>query len=164
MAPKAGFWAIGGYEISFRSDGHWYADDEVIENSKIELLFSRHVRSDGGDGWVIDLGIDRQPVRIQDTPLVVRTVDGDPAGGFFVTANDGVRDELSYETLRVGRDDVLYCDLKRSGRGTLPARFLRPAYYALAAWMEEADGRTYLTVDGKHHRVAHAEPARRKSQ
>ena len=40
MAPKAGFWAIGGYEISFRKDGRWYADDEVIENPRIALLFS----------------------------------------------------------------------------------------------------------------------------
>ena len=30
--PRAGFWAIGGYKISFRSDGRWYADEEVIAN------------------------------------------------------------------------------------------------------------------------------------
>ena len=48
---RAGFWPIGGYTISFRTDGRWYADDEVIANPKIARLFSRHVQYDEEDGW-----------------------------------------------------------------------------------------------------------------
>ena len=55
--PKAGFWASGGYKISFRRDGCWYADDEVIVNRRIARLFTRHVCTDGEGGWVIDVGI-----------------------------------------------------------------------------------------------------------
>ena len=67
----AGFWSIGGYQISFRKDGRWYADDEVIGNARIARLFAENVQSDGKGGWVIDVGIDRHPVTVEDTALVV---------------------------------------------------------------------------------------------
>ena len=78
--PKAGFWAIGGYAISFRRDGRWYADDEPIANPRIARLFSEHVRADGKGGWMIDVGIDRQSVSIEDTALVVTSIEGDCGG------------------------------------------------------------------------------------
>ena len=133
---RAGFWAIGGYKISFRADGRWYADEEAIENDKIALLFSRHVCRDAGDGWVIDLAIDRQSVTVEDTALVVRAVDGDSQRGFTIATNDGVTEPLDCSTLSVGGDNVLYCRVDRAERGVIKARFLRPAYYELARWVE----------------------------
>jgi hypothetical protein len=153
MSPRAGFWAIGGYKISFRKDGRWYADDEVIENPKIARLFSQHVQRDGQGGWVIDLGIDRQPVRVEDTPLVVVTVRGDRDSGFRVTTSDGQTDELAYRSLCVGPEDVLYCTVDRGSRGHLRARFLRPAYYILAASVEQIDGDPCLQVRGQHYPI-----------
>ena len=88
--PKAGFWAIGGAEISFGSDGIWYADGESIANRRIAELFSRHVcrGDDGGE------------------------------------------------------------------RGSMPARFLRPAYYALARSMTVAGDAAVLETGGRRYRVA----------
>lgn len=161
---RAGFWAIGGYRISFRTDGHWYADDEVIGNEKIALLFSKHVmpdreaeHADGDPQWVIDLGIDRQPVEIEDTALVVRSVEGSPKAGFRVTTNDDVTDELDCSTLRAGADNVLYCDVDRGERGTITARFLRPAYYELAAWVEESDDDLVLACRGRRFHIMTAD-------
>lgn len=157
--PQAGFWAIGGYTISFRKDGRWYADDEPIANPQIARLFSQHVRGDGKGGWVIDLGIDCQPVVIEDTALVITSVDGDTAGGFRVHANDGIVEELDCSTLASGPDNVLYCDLDRGDRGTIRARFLRGPYYVLSNLMQidECSGEAVLQCRGRSHVVARFE-------
>ena len=153
---RAGFWAIGGYQISFRSDGNWYADEEVIGNPRIALLFSRHLRRDAEQGWMIDLGIDRQRVRVEDAPLVVRTVSGDLKRGLRIRTNDDVEEPLDCATLEVGAADVLYCEVDRGARGRLRARFLRPAYYELARWIEDVDGAPALRCGQAVHRIARA--------
>ncbi len=154
--PQAGFWAIGGYTISFRKDGRWYADDEPIANPHIARLFSQNVRPDGEGGWMIDLGIDRQPVVIEDTALVVASVEGDAAGGFRVRANDGIVEELDCSTLASGPDNVLYCDLERGDRGKIRARFLRAPYYVLSNLMQidERSGEAVLECRGHRHVIA----------
>jgi hypothetical protein len=153
---KAGFWAIGGYEISFRRDGRWYADDEPIANERIARLFSQHVRPGGDGGWVVDLGIDRQPVTVEDTALVVSALEGDPETGFRVVGNDAIETTLDCDTLRVGPDNALYCDLDRGERGTIRARFLRPAYYTLTSFVEQdrdEAGEAYLLCRGRRYRL-----------
>jgi hypothetical protein len=153
---RAGFWAIGGYKISFRADGKWYADEEAIENPRIALLFARHVRPDGKGGWLIDVGIDRQAVVVEDTALVVRSVEGTSAQGFTIESNDGVREPLDCSELWIGRQNVLYCRLMRDGRGEFEARFLRPAYYALARWIEtDPAGEASIECGGHRFPIPH---------
>ena len=152
--PKAGFWAIGGYKISFRSDGRWYADEEVIANRRIASLFSRSIRADGGGGWIVDVGVDRQPVTVEDTALVVTTVSGSPESGFVVKTNDDVESELDCSTLAIGARDVLYCAVDRGERGVFKARFLRPAYYQLARWIDDEGENASLVCKGARHRLA----------
>ncbi len=156
--PQAGFWAVGGYTISFRKDGAWYADDERIRNSRIQLLFSRSLRRDDREnaaslprytGWLLDVGVDRQPVVVEDTPLVVTGVDGDSEQGFSIRTNDGQSGALDCRTLEVGADDVLYCTVDRGERGTLRARFLRPAYYRIAKFIEWEGDRPVLRSGGE---------------
>ncbi len=145
----AGFWPIGGYRISFRRDGRWYADDDPIENRKIARLFSQHICRDETGAWQIDLGVDRQRVEVEDTPLVVVSVDGDPERGFVVRANDDIESPLDCSTLCVGDGNVLYCRLDRGERGELPARWLRPAYYRLASWIEDGPNGPELRCKGR---------------
>lgn len=153
---RAGFWPIGGYKISFRADGKWYADDEAIENARIALLFARHVRPDGKGGWLIDVGIDRQAVIVEDTALVVRSVEGAPVMGFTIESNDGVREPLDCTQLWVGPRNVLYCRLMRGSRGEFAARFLRPAYYALARWIEtDAADESSIVSGGRRFSIPH---------
>ena len=149
--PKAGFWAIGGYKISFRTDGHWYADEEVIGNPRIALLFSRSIRADGKGGWIVDVGVDRQPVTVTDTALVVLSVRGTPDKGFVVKTNDDVESELDCSTLAIGADNVLYCTVDRGERGIFEARFLRPAYYELARWIDDKSGHAALPCKGTRY-------------
>ena len=122
-------------------------------NPRIAELFSRSVRPDGKGGWVIDVGIDRQPCIVQDTALVVVSVDGDPATGLQVRANDGITDELDPATLRIGNANVAYCTLERGERGRIEARLLRPAYYRLAGFLEEDGDGAVLRYKGRSYRL-----------
>lgn len=127
---RAGFWAIESRTIRFGRDGRWYSDDEPIENERIARLFSQHVtRGDDGDWWLV-IGDERARIVVDDTPFVVRRVDGAPETGFRIELNDETSEPLRGSTLRIGVGDVLYCDVKS---GDYPARFLRPAQAELLA-------------------------------
>lgn len=160
--PQAGFWAVGGYTISFRRDGAWYADDERIRNTAIQLLFSRSIRRDDRDGaadlprytgWLLDVGVDRQSVLVEDTALVVTGVDGDSDEGFTIRTNDGESGPLDCSTLEIGDGEVLYCTVDRAERGRLRARFLRPAYYRIAKFVEWEEGCPLIRDLGGSYRL-----------
>jgi hypothetical protein len=160
--PQAGFWAVGGYTISFRRDGSWYADDERIRNPRIQLLFSRGLRRDDREnaeqlprytGWLLDVGVDRQPVVVEDTPLVVTGIDGSPDEGFFISTNDGESGMLDCSTLEIGAGDVLYCTVDRGERGVLRARFLRPAYYRIAKFIDLDGNRAVIRCGGEESEI-----------
>jgi hypothetical protein len=134
----AGFYAIESHAIRFGKDGRWYADREPITNERIASLFSRHVtRGDDGAFWLI-VGDERARIEVEDTPFVVVRIDGDPDRGFRLGLNDETSEPLAADSLRIGEDDVLYCDVKD---GRYRARFLRPAQVELLSHARaEGDG------------------------
>jgi hypothetical protein len=144
--PRAGFTAISSGKIRFGKDGVWYSDDEPIPNRAIRRLFSRTLQVLPDGRARLELGEDKADVVIEDTPWVVTAVDGDPASGFTLLLNDETREALDPQTLRVGAEQVLYARVKD---GRHEARFLRPAYYQLARWIETGtDGQCVLPVAG----------------
>lgn len=138
---RAGFWAVSSGTISFRRDGRWYSDDEPIGNPRIARLFSQCLSETADGRWQIAMADERAFVEIEDTPWVVRAVDGDAARGFTLKLNDGTEEPLAADSLSVGEGNVLYARIKD---GRYRARFLRPAYYQLAPAIEERDGRFLL--------------------
>jgi len=133
--PKAGFWAIDPTrKISFGKDGWWYANDERIQNRRINVLFSQHLRKTPEGGYEIVIGWDRVAVVIDDAPYVITRVSGDSEPGFTLQLNDESEETLEPHTLHVGQDHVLYCRVKMQEH---LARFLRPAYYQLTAYVQE---------------------------
>ncbi|NOT53213.1 MAG: DUF1285 domain-containing protein [Deltaproteobacteria bacterium] len=144
---KAGFWAIDPTrKISFGKDGWWYANDERIHNRRINLLFSQHLRKTAEGTHEIAIGWDRVTVEIDDTPYVITRVSGDAEQGFTLRLNDESEEALDPHTLHVGQEHVLYCRVKGQAH---PARFLRPAYYQLTAYMEEdSTTRSYMLKVG----------------
>ncbi len=127
--PRAGFYAIHNSSIRFGRDGHWYADGQRITNPRIAALFSRHVVRTAEGGYELRIADERAPITVDDTAYVVVAVDS-ADDTVSIALNDGSREVLDPHTLRVGADDVLYCRVKQ---GREPARFLRPAYYQIAA-------------------------------
>lgn len=133
--PKAGFWAIDSTrKISFGKDGWWYANDERIQNRRINLLFSQHLRKTPMDTYEIIIGRDIVPVEIDDAPYVVTRVSGNLEQGLILRLNDESEEALDPATLSIGQEHVLYCRVKSR---EYTARFLRPAYYQLAAHVQE---------------------------
>ncbi len=132
---KAGFWAIDPTrKISFGKDGWWYANDEVIQNRRINLLFSQHLQRTPEGQYEIAIGWDKVTVIIDDAPFVVTQVSGDAARGLLLRLNDESEEQLDPTTLSISSDNVLYCRVKGGGH---QARFLRPAYYQITEYVHE---------------------------
>lgn len=147
----AGLFVAHVSKIRFGRDGQWYADDERITNRRIASLFSRSLRREEDGGYAIRVGDERAAVEVEDTPFVVTAVERG-ADGLSLALNDESRERLEPDTLRVGEGNVMYARVKG---GSEPARFLRPAYYQLAAFLSEPEpGRFVLDLGGTRHVVA----------
>lgn len=127
---RAGFYAIQNSEIRFGRDGRWYADGQVIENQRIAALFSQHVQRRPDGGYRLRIADEQAPIIVEDTPYVVVGAELGADGVMWIDLNDHSRERLDPQTLEVGVDEVLYCRVKA---GSEPARFLRQAYYQVAA-------------------------------
>jgi uncharacterized protein len=155
--PRAGFYAVESGKISFRRDGNWYTDEERIDNPRIALLFSRSIRRNPDGSYLLQVGDERASITVEDTPYVVKSVEGDAARGFTLVLNDEEREPLDATSLEVGPDNVLYCRVKN---GAYAARFLRPAYYHLSDCLGmDENGEFFFNVAGKRYPVRHAPAA-----
>lgn len=155
---RAGFYAVESGKISFRRDGHWYNDEERIENPRIALLFSRSLKRGPDGGYYLQVAEERAPVTVEDTPYVVVTVEDAPDGGLIVVTNDEEREPLDPATLVVGSEHVLYCTIKE---GRFRARFLRSAYYHLAnRFVAEDGGKGFaIEIGGRRYPIRYAAAA-----
>ena len=153
---RAGFYPVESGRISFRRDGYWYSDEERIDNPRIALLFSRSLRRALDGSYRLQVGDEQAAVTVEDTPYVVTAVDIS-GGGVTVTLNDGTCEELIYDSLRVGPDNVLYCAVKQ---GQFAALFLRPAYYHLSPFfVEDSAGGFALRLRGRSYPIRGATPS-----
>ncbi len=134
---RAGIHLVPSGKLSFRADGRWYADGELVTHQRLASLFSRHLRraSSGGFEIWLDEGSHAE-VDVEDTPYVVTTATVRDDGAVSLELNDGTLEALAPEGLSVARDHVMYCAVKG---GAERARLLRPAVQHLAAYIEEGD-------------------------
>lgn len=150
--PGAGFYSIHTTKLAFRSDGRWYADDEPVVHERLARLFSRYLRRKAGGGY--EIWIDERyhaDVEVEDTPYVVTAVHADAQAHLALELSDGTREPLDPGSVEVGERNVAYCRVKD---GAEHARFLRPAYYELAEFIEEAaPGRFHLRCGGGTYAV-----------
>lgn len=151
---RAGFYTVESGKISFRRDGHWYVDDERIENPRIALLFSRSVRCAPDGSYFLQVGDEHSSITVEDTPYVVKSIKGDAHQGFSVVLNDETVELLDPGSLAIGPDNVLYCMVKHRQHR---ARFLRPAYYHLSHSLQadERGGFCFVTM-GKRYPLQQA--------
>src|SRR5262249_31192340 len=115
-----------------------------ITNPKIAQLFSRHVVRQDDGSYRIEIDWDKAPIEVEDTPYVVRKVEGGEGEQFVVELNDETREALDLESLEISADNVIYCRVKE---GRESARFLRPAYYQLTPFIRES-GRGFVVRAG----------------
>jgi len=156
--PGVGEEGIPPCAIHVDEEGDWYHEgNRIIRESILEVLFEGlRVGPDGN--YLIEWNRTVCALDVADTVFVVARVDRTRSED---TDQESIRltfrhlshaEPLDPTTLRVGKDNVLYCQV-RAGR--FPARFSRPAYYQLAEWIQEdaGSGLFYLELDGHRHAI-----------
>ena len=146
--------------IYIDKEGRWYHEGAEMIRRDFIRLFYRSLELDSRGRYLISWNGERCYVEVEDTAFVVRRVvyeeGGESGRGRFVlNLSDDSTEDLSPETLFVGRDSVLYCRIRESA---FPARFTRAAYYQLARYIEESGGTYYLPLNGKRHEVPARDP------
>ncbi|MBW1730493.1 MAG: DUF1285 domain-containing protein [Deltaproteobacteria bacterium] len=147
--------------IHIDKEGKWYHQGAEIIHPGFVQFFFEHMELDDKGRYVINWNGQRCYIEVEDTAYVVRQVDFSGGNGkeerAILHLSDGSTEALAPETLFIGKEDVLYCQVKN---GTFPARFLRPAYYQLAEKIMEEGGSFYLLLQGKKYPI---KPSRDKS-
>ncbi len=139
-------------EILIKADGKWYHKGAEIIRKDIINFFYEHLELDEKGRYIISWRNEKCIVDVEDTAFFVQRVDK-IEDGFLLYLSDGTQERLDPETIYVGKENILYCKVKR---GKFPARFLRPAYYQIADYIEEENGRYFITIDGKRYYLENA--------
>lgn len=126
--------------IELDSEGHFWHEGERITDARISDLFHRSIQRTPGGTYLLVVAPFSYPLVVHDVPYWVTGValatDGDSGDrpGLRVRLNDGSEEELAIDTLRYQPRRGFVCRVKG---GTMPARFSRPSYFALAEYVTE---------------------------
>jgi uncharacterized protein len=145
-------------DISVDEEGDWYYhEDRIIREDILQLFLSNLCLSPDGSFFIAWRG-QRCALQVADTPFVVSRVDrvrskDEPHEKILISLKHLTDPEiLDPSTLEVGAGNVPYCAIRN---GQFRARFSRPAYYQLAAWIEQGPDTDsfYLEVNGRRHPI-----------
>jgi len=139
-------------EITIDKDGTWYHKGVQIIRKDIIKFFYEHMDLDEHGRYIISWKGEKCIVDVLDTAFFVQRVD-QINGHFLLYISDETQEKLAPETLYIGKDNVLYCRIKS---GKFPARFIRSAYYQIAEYIREENGRYFLTVNNKRYFLSYA--------
>jgi uncharacterized protein len=141
------------YDIRIDKEGTWYFRGAEMFRREIVNYFYENLKMDTSGRYLIELPGDRCFVEVEDKAFVVKTVlkyrtTPDDREVILITLSDDSQEILDPVTLRIGRDNVLYCSIKN---GAFEARFSRPGYYQLTGHVEcDADSDAYfLRLNGQ---------------
>jgi hypothetical protein len=124
MATDPSTWTLPRLRID--RDGLWYHEGQEVTHEGILATLREGLLRDA-EGHYLQIGPVRVPVEVDDAPLVVIRAEDD-GDGLAVILNDGSREPLRPESLRLGPDEVPYASVKD---GRFQARFNRAAAYQL---------------------------------
>ena len=146
--------------IFIDKEARWYHRGVEMIHREFIRLFYQNMELDSQDRHVINWKGERCYVEVEDTAFVVRRAvyqEGTRAQNACITLylSDDTREELQPDTLSVGKDNVLYCRVKKR---TFPARFDRAAYYQLAEYIEEENESYYLSLNENRYRIQLSNP------
>jgi hypothetical protein len=121
-------------DIRIDKEGTWHFRGVEMSRCDIVMLFYRHLQRDAAGRYFIRIGQQQCSVDVEDTAYVVweiRWADGrnESKESIHLLLSDGSTDELDPATLRIGKDNVLYCRI-RDGR--IEARFSWSSYHRFA--------------------------------
>lgn len=129
-------------ETSIRRDrgGRWFDGEIPIEHPGLIASFDAWIDRAPDGRFCLSNDINWAFVAIDGAPYFVRSLN---LADMTVELSGGGREPLDLDSLRVGPDDALWCDV-RGGR--VPAVFDNHAATQLAPLLSEDDEGPYLTV------------------
>ncbi len=144
-----------GCDIKIDKEGIWYYRGAEMFRKEILSLFFQNVKKDDNGKYLIEMGEEKCYLDVEDTVFVVTEVHktkkpADNSDCLYVLLNDDCREELALSTLKVGKDNVLYCQVKE---GRFAARFLRKSYYQLSEFIEEEENRFFIRQSGEKYYI-----------
>jgi hypothetical protein len=144
-------------EIKIDKDGLWYYKGAHMFRKEILSVFFDHLRIDECGNYLIELGPERCYIEVEDTAFVVDAVyktsrPDNHREQIEVLLNDEICEILDMNSLQKGKDNVLYCRVKK---GKFSARFSRKAYYQLAEFIEASDNgeKFYISLNGEKYLI-----------
>ncbi|MBW1972836.1 MAG: hypothetical protein DRG20_06620 [Deltaproteobacteria bacterium] len=143
--------SINKGDIKILKDGTWtYKGAEIIRKDILNLFY-KHLEKNEKGKIVLNLDGEKVEIIVEDVPFIVKDIDiiKDPKGdidSIILTLNDGTKEPLDINTLRINKDNVLYCDVKG---GFFSAKFKRPLATYLADFLDEDEKGVYLKVKGR---------------
>ena len=144
------------------AEGHWFFDGEPLAHANLVRAFDRWIERAPDGRYCVKNDINWAYIRLEGPPFFVRSVTlGGTTPGLRVGAssdasgspqlllsNDRI-EPLRGETLRVGPDGALYCDV---GAGDMVARFERHAAMQLEPLIAEDAQGIYVQLAGRRVR------------
>ena len=143
------------YDYHIDRHGDWFCEGNPVSDRALFRMLSRSLFTEG-EGFFVRCEGEVHPVRVDDSPLMVRYVHvlTDSCGELSsveIELEDGRRELLDGETLQAGKD-VLYCTATPR---RLKAKLSKTAYYELTRYMHEdlEGGEFYFLIGGRRHVV-----------
>jgi hypothetical protein len=140
--------------IRIDKEGVWYYKGNEIFRDEIVRLFYQNLKNDETGRYLIELENDCCYLEVEDAPFVVRsiykcTAESDNEECIYLLLSDQSLEKLNPDSLWVGKDNVLYCSVKKN---TFVARFSRASYYQIADLIECGNGEDeyFISLNGKH--------------
>jgi len=143
--------------IRIDKEGNWYYGSLPIIHPKIFRFLNEHLEPDSKGGYQIRLEKETYPVIVEDTPFVVRVIEKIEAPREYIKIklNDDTEEILDIDTLWIGKNNIPYCWVKNK---RFPARFTRKAYYELAKYINERQGRYFVFLGNKRYYLKDKDP------
>ncbi len=133
-------------------NGRWFQNGAEIIHPEIYREFNRMLERTSDGGYRVRMGQEICRVEVEDAPFVITTVTRDEQGRILMELNDGCCEILDPDCLWIGKANIPYCKVKED---SFHARFSRPAYYQLAAFIVTDDEKEFfLLVDEKRHKIS----------
>jgi uncharacterized protein len=139
--------------IRIDKEGVWYYKGNEIFRDEIVKFFYQNLKKDEAGRYLIELENDCCYLEVEDTPYVVKaiykcTLESANEECIHLLLSDQSTEKLNCDSLWAGRDNVLYCSVKK---GAFSARFSRASYYQIAAFIECSDcgSEYFIPLNGK---------------
>ncbi len=153
--PSTHFDASPYVKLFIDKEGRWFQNGAEIIHPGIYRLFSDALEQTSDGEYRVRIGRETCKVEVEDAPFVVKAIRDGVAGRISLLLNDGALDDFDPNDFWIAANGVPYCGVKG---GRFPARFLRPAYYALAQYVVEDNGAYYFELEGQRYVVRHESP------